>query len=128
MRFTVVPRLALGFLAVAIICGVIGYVGLSSSNSLAHELDAIADETAPELVHLARAGFLSERFRHLAVHEATDLNLDPNSQVHQSAGHVAGQVLQDMNAVKMELDSAIAELDLLVGSEDSDSLAEMAEG
>ena len=128
MRFTVVPRLALGFLAVAIICGVIGYVGLSSSNSLAHELHAIADETAPEIVHLARAGSLSERFRHLAIHEASAPNLDPNSRVHQSAGNVAGHVLQDMNAVRVELDLAIAGLGLLVESEDSASLDEMAKG
>lgn len=127
MRFTVVPRLALGFLAVAIICGVIGYVGLSSSKSLVHELDAIADVTAPEIVHSARAGILSERFRHLAIHEASALNLDPNSQVQQSAGRVAVQVLQDMSAVRIDLDLAIAELDHLVGSEDSASMAEMAE-
>ncbi len=128
MRFTVVPRLALGFLAVAIICGVIGYVGLSSSKSLVHELHAIADDTAPELVHLARAGFLSERFRHLAAQSTLVPRIASSSIDHPSADRVGSVGSAGINAVKMELDLAIAGLDLLVESEDTASLDERAEG
>ena len=110
MSLALLPRMILGFFVLACIGGAIGYVGFSSSRTLVRELDAIADNSASELVAMGKVRALSLQLHDQAISIA--FFSDENS-----AKDVDGMALEELiafNITDEKLDQAINELRLLV--------------
>lgn len=116
IRVTVVPRLVLGFLVLARIGVGIGYVGFSSSRNLGEQLDSIADDTAPELVQLAKLEALSERLSNLTIHSNLDADNEPSLLGNQESIIIGHEHAAQLDSTKLEVDSAIDYLELLAAS------------
>lgn len=114
MSVALLPRMILGFFVLACIGGAIGYVGFSSSRTLVRELDAIADNSASELVAMGKVRALSLKLHDQAISIA--FFSDENS-----AKDVDGLIQVEMIAFSIadeKLDQAINELRLLVEEND----------
>ena len=110
MSVALLPRMILGFFVLACIGGAIGYVGFSSSRTLVRELDAIADNSASELVAMGKVRALSLQLHDQAISIA--FFSDENS-----AKDVDGLIQEELIAFRItdeKLDQAINELRLLV--------------
>jgi signal transduction histidine kinase len=100
-------KLTLGFLGVAILCVVVGYVGYTGSTKIIEDFDIIVDETAPELVSLGKVKALT----HSLQTEAVSLALLP--LIKGSADELQEE-LEEFEEVNRRLDEA------LLGKEDSE--------
>ena len=115
MTLTLLPRMILGFFVLACIGGAIGYVGFSGSKTLVQELDAIADNTAPELVAMGKVRALSQRLHDQAISVAlfSDENTTKDADAMILEGLIAFRITSD------QLDLAIDELGSLVEESDA---------
>lgn len=96
-------KLIVGFLVIAIIGGIIGYLGFSGSQSIFETYDVIAHETAPELVALGKIAASAEELQVGAVGFALI-----QSELEEGA---AAAELSELDEASEELDEAIEELE-----------------
>jgi len=103
-------KLTIGFLSIAIIGGVIGYMGFSGSQNIIDTYNIIADETAPEIAALGKIGLLSQQLQSAAVSFVlinAELNVSGESAI------AVVEELKEFEETNEKLDVAILQLSIL---------------
>ena len=99
-------KILLGFLTIALIGGLIGFVGHNGSNNVFDSYDNIVQKTVPEIVILGEIESLSQK---LQVEAVSHVLIET-----QTTGVSDDSELHEFEETNSELDAAISELKIII--------------